>query len=105
LILDKEVVTRRSISNMISHYGSKDLNGAAEVEFGNEHLWENVENYWRQSPLKYIGNAKTPTLVIHSEQDMRCAIEQGEQIFIALKKLGVETELMTCPVFSCPTVR
>jgi len=36
--------------------------------------------------MKYIGNAKTPTLVIHNQQDLRCAIEQSEQVFIALKK-------------------
>ena len=47
--------------------------------------------------MKHIGNAKTPTLVIHSEQDLRCAQEQGEQIFVALKKLGVDTELVLFP--------
>ncbi|MCA9987675.1 MAG: prolyl oligopeptidase family serine peptidase, partial [Anaerolineales bacterium] len=59
--------------------------------------WENLENYWRQSPLKHIANAKTPTLVIHSEQDLRCPIEQGEQIYVALKRLGVETEMVRFP--------
>ncbi|MCK5553979.1 MAG: prolyl oligopeptidase family serine peptidase, partial [Deltaproteobacteria bacterium] len=44
-----------------------------------------------------IGNATTPTLVIHSEQDLRCAVEQGEQVFVALKKLGVDTEMVRFP--------
>ncbi|MDP6453062.1 MAG: prolyl oligopeptidase family serine peptidase, partial [SAR202 cluster bacterium] len=48
-------------------------------------------------PLKAIGNAKTPTLVIHSENDMRCPIEQGEQVFVALKRLGVDTEFIRFP--------
>lgn len=93
----KAAVTQRSISNRLSSYGSSDINWRREFSFDNEPPWENLENYWRQSPLKHIGNAKTPTLVIHSEQDMRCPIEQGEQIFVALKRLGVDTEMVRYP--------
>jgi dipeptidyl aminopeptidase/acylaminoacyl peptidase len=49
------------------------------------------------SPMKYIGNAKTPTLVQHYENDLRCPIEQGEQVFVALKRLGVDTEFVRYP--------
>ncbi|MBA7485216.1 Dipeptidyl-peptidase 5 [subsurface metagenome] len=93
----KAAVTQRSVSNLISMYGSSDYNWAFQYELGNEPPWENIENYWRQSPMKYIGNVKTPTLIIHSEQDLRCVIEQGEQIFVALKKLGVDTEMVSFP--------
>lgn len=90
-------VTQRSVSNLISMYGSSDFNWAFQEEFGNVPPWEDLENYWRQSPIKYIGNAKTPTLVIHSENDMRCPIEQGEQVFVALKRLGVDTKMVRFP--------
>lgn len=90
-------VTQRSVSNMISMYGSSDFNWEFQYEFSNKPPWEDLRNYWRQSPIKHIGNAKTPTLVIHSEQDLRCAIEQGEQVFVALKKLGVDTEMVRFP--------
>ena len=90
-------VTQRCVSNLISMYGSCDFNWAFQEVFNDEPPWENIENYWRQSPMKYIGNAKTPTLVIHSEQDLRCNIEQGEQVYVALKKLGVETEFVCFP--------
>jgi len=90
-------VTQRSVSNLISMYGSSDFNWAFQEEFGNIPPWEDVENYWRQSPIRYIGNAKTPTLVIHSENDMRCPIEQGEQVFVALKRLGVDTKMVRFP--------
>jgi dipeptidyl aminopeptidase/acylaminoacyl peptidase len=90
-------VTQRSVSNLISMWGSSDFNWAFQEEFGNKPPWENHSNYWRQSPMKYMGNVKTPTLVIHSEQDLRCAIEQGEQVFVALKKLGVDTEMVRFP--------
>ena len=93
----KAAVSQRGVSNLISMYGSSDFNWCFQMEFGNVPPWENVDNYWEQSPMKHIGNAKTPTLVIHSEQDLRCAQEQGEQIFVALKKLGVDTELVLFP--------
>jgi dipeptidyl aminopeptidase/acylaminoacyl peptidase len=94
----KAAVTQRSVSNAISMDGSSDISPAWSALFGSEKpLWEDVDNYWRQSPLKYIGNAKTPTLVSHSEQDLRCDIEQGEQVYVALKKLGVETEFICFP--------
>ena len=94
----KAAVSQRSVSNFISMLGSSDLNTRWLSLFGADSLpWENYENYWRQSPLKYFGNVKTPTLVIHSEQDLRCDIEQGEQVFVALKILGVETELVRFP--------
>jgi dipeptidyl aminopeptidase/acylaminoacyl peptidase len=59
--------------------------------------WADLENYWRQSPISSIGSATTPTLLIHSEEDYRCDREQGEQVFVALKRLGVDTELILFP--------
>jgi dipeptidyl aminopeptidase/acylaminoacyl peptidase len=93
----KAAVTQRSVSNLVSMYGSSDFNWAFQYEFGDQPPWENLENYWRQSPMKYIGNAKTPTLIIHSEQDLRCDMEQDEQVYVALKKLGVDTEMVRFP--------
>ena len=47
-----------------------------------------------RSPMRHARNVKTPILIIHSEQDLRCPMEQGEQWFIALKRLGVTTEFV-----------
>ncbi|MGH2592627.1 MAG: S9 family peptidase, partial [Anaerolineae bacterium] len=93
----KAAVTQRSVSNFISLWGSSDFNWVFQEELGDQPPWENVQDYWGRSPMKYIGNAKTPTLVTHSEQDLRCAIEQGEQVFVALKTLGVDTEMVRFP--------
>lgn len=93
----KGAVTQRCVSNLISMWGSSDGNWIFQQCFGNKPPFENMENFWRMSPIKYIGNAKTPTLVIHSEKDYRCNLEQGEQVYIALKKLGVDTELVIFP--------
>ncbi len=93
----KAAVTQRSVSNLVSMYGSSDFNWIFQQELGDKPPWEDLENYWRQSPMKHIGEAKTPTLVIHSEQDLRCAMEQGEQVYVALRKLGVDAELVVFP--------
>ena len=82
---------------MVSMYGTSDYNWPLQYELGDEPPWENHENYWRQSPVKYIKNCQTPTLVIHSEKDMRTDVEQGLQVFVALKRLGIDTELVLFP--------
>jgi dipeptidyl aminopeptidase/acylaminoacyl peptidase len=94
----KAAVAQRCVSNLISMIGSSDFNWVFQQAVGEDKPpWENFEKYWAHSPMKYIGNAKTPTLIIHSEQDLRCAIEQSEQVFVALKRLGVETEMVRFP--------
>lgn len=50
-----------------------------------------------QSPLALVGQVRTPTLVIHSEQDLRCPIGQAERYYAELKLRGVETELLVFP--------
>lgn len=94
----KAAVTQRSVSNTISMFGSSDLATQWSALFGpTTNFWDDLDTYWRQSPIKHIGQIKTPTLVIHSEQDLRCDIEQGEQVFVALKLLGVDTEFVRFP--------
>jgi len=93
----KAAVTQRCVSNLVTLHGSSDGNWMFQINFGDEPPWENIENYWKQSPLKYIGKAKTPTLVIHSEKDYRTTTDQGEHVFVALKRLKVDTELVLFP--------
>ena len=60
-------------------------------------LFDNFDQYWDASPLKYAKNVKTPTLILHSDNDFRVPLEQGEQWFRALKHYGVTTELVIFP--------
>lgn len=87
-------VSDRSISNRLSSWGTSDIGHLREFEFGGGPPWETTGHYLRQSPLRYIGRAATPTLVVHSDQDLRCPVEQGEQLYLALRRLGVPTELV-----------
>ena len=93
----KAAVTQRSVSNLYSMWGSSDYNWGFQHEFGTKPPFETPSNYLRQSPISFIKNAKTPTLVIHSLNDFRCAVEQGEQLYVALKYLRVDTELVLFP--------
>lgn len=93
----KAAVTQRCVSNFVSMWGSSDLNWEFQELHNNKPPFEDLDIYWDHSPIKYIGNAETPTLVIHSENDLRCPIEQGEQVFVALKTLGIDTEMVRFP--------
>ena len=96
----KAAVTQRCVSNLTSMWGSSDMNWATQEIFGAENTkppYLDFERYWKLSPIAYIGNAKTPTMVIHSESDFRCPIEQGEQVFVSLSQLKVPTEMVRFP--------
>jgi dipeptidyl aminopeptidase/acylaminoacyl peptidase len=93
----KAAVTQRCVSNLVSMWGSSDLNWIFQEVLNDKPPFEDLEKFWEHSPIKYVGNATTPTLVIHSENDLRCPIEQGEQVFVALKKLGIDTEMVRFP--------
>jgi dipeptidyl aminopeptidase/acylaminoacyl peptidase len=90
-------ITDRCVSNFISEWGSSDMNWTFEYEVEAAPPYKDFKKWWDMSPMKYIGNAKTPTLVQHYEGDLRCPIEQGEQVFVALKRLGVDTEFVRYP--------
>ncbi len=90
-------VTQRSTCNRHNLWGTSDLVWSyASWEFGGT-AYERPEFYLQHSPLSHVQNVKTPTMIMHSENDLRCPIEQGEQWFVALKLHGVETEFIRFP--------
>ncbi|GAA0368822.1 S9 family peptidase [Bacillus horti] len=94
----KAAVTQRSICNWLSFYGTSDIGFFfTYAQHGKANLWDDEEKLLRVSPIRYARNVKTPTLILHSEQDLRCPMEQAEQWYIALRYLGVETKLVRFP--------
>ncbi|MCL2498132.1 MAG: S9 family peptidase [Symbiobacteriaceae bacterium] len=90
----KAAVTQRSISNWISFFGVSDIGfNFCDTQLGGNPL-DSYEAMVRFSPLTYVKNVVTPLLIIHAEQDYRCPIEQGEQLFVSLKKLGQEVKMV-----------
>ena len=89
-------VTSRSITNWESWWGTSDAQGLTEYEFYGT-PWEQRDLYRRLSPISYVENVTAPTLIIHSENDYRTPIGDGEQWFMSLMKLGVPVELVRYP--------
>jgi dipeptidyl aminopeptidase/acylaminoacyl peptidase len=92
----KAAVTLRSVSNFISDKGTRDYPYGHEDYFRGI-LFDDFDQYWDASPLKYARNVRTPTLILHSDNDFRVPIEQGEQWFRALQHYGVASELVIFP--------
>jgi dipeptidyl aminopeptidase/acylaminoacyl peptidase len=92
----KAAVTLRSVSNFISDEGTRDGDYGHEDYFKGI-LFDDFDQYWSASPLKYARDVHTPTLILHSDLDFRVPIEQGEQWFRALQHYGVPSELVLFP--------
>jgi dipeptidyl aminopeptidase/acylaminoacyl peptidase len=92
----KAAVTLRSVTNFVSDEGTRDGAYGHKDDFGGD-LFEKFDLYWERSPLKYAANVKTPILILHSENDQRVPLEQGEQWFRALRHFGVNAEFVIFP--------
>ncbi len=92
----KAAVTQRSISNWISFFGVSDI-GYYFSDWQIEADMTDVDKLWHHSPLKYAQYIETPLLILHSEKDFRCPIEQAEQLYITLKQMKKETGFVRFP--------
>lgn len=92
----KAAVTQRSISNWISFRGVSDI-GYYFTDWQIEAGIDDIEKLWHHSPLKYVDNVETPLLILHSEYDFRCPIEQAEQLYIELKYREKDTQFVRFP--------
>lgn len=92
----KAAVTQRSISNWVSFRGVSDI-GYYFSDWQIKADFNDMETMWHHSPIKYVDNIETPLLILHSEHDYRCPVEQAEQLFIALKYKKKKTEFVRFP--------
>jgi len=90
------IATQRSISNWVSMYGISDIPPISNFEVcsADPYSEKGFAEMWNVSPLKYVRNAKTPTLIIHSEEDHRCPIAEGYQLYTALVYLRVPARMV-----------
>ena len=90
----KAICSQRSVSNWLSDFGTSEIG----VQFDSNELkadpWSDPALSWKQSPLKYANNARTPILFIHSLEDYNCFIDQGVQMFTAMKYFGVPSKMV-----------
>lgn len=86
-------VSQRSISNFVSDFLTSDTGYLFPMWTFTTSPWMDTDRYWMHSPLKYANQCTTPTLFIHAEEDYRCPVSEGIQMYSALKYHGIEARL------------
>ncbi len=89
----KAAIVERGFLDPVSFTGSSDIGWF----FGGEYTGRSAEQMASQSPMARVEQVRTPSLIIHSEEDLRCPVEQGQRYFTALKQLGVEAAFLVFP--------
>ncbi|HKY30289.1 MAG TPA: S9 family peptidase [Pyrinomonadaceae bacterium] len=92
----KAAVASASVSNLVSFYATSLYQDLIHAEFGG-FPWDNYELLWQWSPIRYIRQAQTPTMFIHGELDNDVHITQAEEMYMGLKRRGVETVFVRYP--------
>lgn len=93
----KAISSGAGTSNWISMYAQSDVQRNRQFYLGDKLPYDDHDAYWNQSPLKYIRNAKTPTMIHVVEGDPRVPSPQSVELHMALKQIGVPTELFMYP--------
>ncbi|MFE7844793.1 prolyl oligopeptidase family serine peptidase [Microbacterium sp. NPDC057407] len=86
-------IVERGFLDPASFQGTSDIG----TFFGDEYVGVSSDDIARQSPMAVVGQVSTPTLVIHSELDFRCPLEQATRYYSALKRQGTDAELLIFP--------
>ena len=86
-------IVERGFLDPLSFVGSADIGWF----FSEGYTGADPESVSKQSPMAHVGDVRTPTLVIHSEEDLRCPVEQAQRYYTALKRNGVSTQLLLFP--------
>ncbi len=95
----KAAISERAVNHMVSAAGSSDLFWVFHQQFGG-HWFDHVDAWLERSPATYAKDIETPVLVLHSENDLRCNVEQGEHLFTELRLLGKDVEMVRFPAES-----
>lgn len=85
--------SQRSISNWVSFEHNSDIGHTFILNNQGGNTRTDVELLWKQSPLQFAPNCKTPTLFIHSDEDYRCYMAEGIAMFSAIKRNGCPAKL------------
>jgi dipeptidyl aminopeptidase/acylaminoacyl peptidase len=95
----KAAISERAVNHLVSAFGSSDVFWIFERQFGGP-MWEHVDEWLRMSPATYAREIETPLLIVHSESDLRCNVEQGEHLFTLLRLLDKDVEMLRFPAES-----
>ncbi len=95
----KAALSERAVNNFVSMWGSSDAGWDFKGYIGS-FLYEDIEPWLKILPITYAPNIHTPLLIMHSEGDLRCPVEQGEQLFVTLRLLKRPVEMVRFPAES-----
>jgi dipeptidyl aminopeptidase/acylaminoacyl peptidase len=94
----KAAIPRWPIINLVSYNYMTYYNMYEDMEFGvRPHVADWMDELWRRSSLRYVGNVKTPVMLMHGENDNDVPIAESEQFYIGLKDAGVEAVMVRYP--------
>ncbi|HSM02781.1 MAG TPA: S9 family peptidase [Acidimicrobiia bacterium] len=93
----RSAVPERGLYSFTSFAGTSDIGFRFPRHYLGQWGHDDWEELWAASPLSRAHRITTPSLIVHSENDLRCPIEQAEQLFAVLIDNGVEAEMLRFP--------
>ncbi len=93
----KAISPGAGLPDLYSMYSQTDIHRYLTIFFDMKSPWDNFQEYWDHSPMKYVENVKTPTMILHGIADTRVPIPQAEEFYEALKERHVPVEFVKYP--------
>jgi dipeptidyl aminopeptidase/acylaminoacyl peptidase len=93
----KAVSPGAGLTNIYSMYSQNDIQRYLRWFYSDKSPWDAQELYWDRSPMKYVNNVKTPTMIMHGQVDTRVPIAQAQEFYRALKERNVPVEFVVYP--------
>ena len=93
----KAISPGAGLPDLYSMYSQTDIHNYLGLFFGLKAPWDNFDEYWKHSPMKYVDQVKTPTMILHGQADTRVPIAQAEEFYQALKERHLPVEFVTYP--------
>jgi dipeptidyl aminopeptidase/acylaminoacyl peptidase len=93
----KAISPGAGLPDLYSMYSQSDIHRYMRNYFDGKAPWDNFQGYWDHSPMKFVGNVKTPTMILHGQSDTRVPIPQSEEFYRALYERHVPVEYVVYP--------
>jgi dipeptidyl aminopeptidase/acylaminoacyl peptidase len=93
----KAVSPGAGLTNIYSMYSQNDIQRYLRWFYSDKSPWDATDLYWDRSPMKYVKNVKTPTMILHGQVDTRVPIAQAQEFYMALKEQKVPVEFVVYP--------
>ena len=92
----KGICSERAVNNLLTEEFTSDISTIFRIEHGPRHV-DDPAAYESLSPMRNVRDITVPMLIIHSERDLRCPINQAEELFVALRLLGKDVTFYRFP--------